>query len=215
MLNRRISSRRSNAGFSMIEVMVAMTISLLLFGGLLNAYVSTISSSTQLMTTAHLDNELHKMLDMMARDIRRAGTHGNPQVLVTGVANPFGVEGTGAYTGETANSCLVFSYDWDSDGVLDTSGQDERYGFRLKQGVVQSRVSGLGCDADGTPNWENVTDPRSYNITSLQFAPTTVSADDMSIRSVRITMAAELVSDTSVVRSLSKTVRVRNDLRNP
>ena len=215
MLNRQAYSSRQQAGFSLVEMMIAMALSLVLFGGLLNAYVATVKSSTELLSSAHLDNELHKLLDMMARDIRRAGTHGNPQALVTASVNPFNVEGTGAYTGETADSCITFSYDWDSDGSLDTVTPDERYGYRLKSGQVQSRNGGLDCDVDGTPNWSDVTDGGSYTITDLEFAPSTVSAEDIGVRAVRITMTAELVNDAAITRSLSKTVRVRNDVHIP
>lgn len=215
MLSQRSTPSRQQAGFSLVEMMVAMALSLVLFGGLLNAYVATVKSSSELMISAHLDNELHKLLDMMARDIRRAGTHGNAQALVTASANPFGVEGTGAYTGEAADSCITFSYDWDSDGTLDAGALDERYGFRLKSGLVQSRIGGLACDADGTPNWEDVTDANTYTVTTLQFTPVTISAADMSVREVRISLDAQLVSDAGINRSLSKTVRVRNDLHIP
>lgn len=216
MLNHRPSSSTNQGGFSLVEMMVAMALSLILFGGLLNAYVATVKSSGEIMSSSHLDNELHKLLDMMARDIRRAGTFGNPQALLSGAVNPFGVDVAGAYTGEAANSCLIFSYDFDYDGVVDTAlNEDERYGFRLKSGIVQSRVGGLDCDADGTPNWENVTASNSYSVTGLQFAPTTVSATDMNVREVRITMSAQLVGNTNITRSLSKTVRVRNDLHIP
>ncbi len=219
MLNQRLSHTarqvRQQAGFSLVEMMIAMALSLILFGGLLNAYVATVKSSSDLMVSAHLDNELHKLLDMMARDIRRAGTHGNPQALISASANPFSVEGTGAYTGETANSCITFSYDWDSDGVLDTGTPDERYGYRLKSGLVQTRTAGLACNADGNPNWADVTDANTYTITGLQFVPTTLSAEEINVREVRITLTAQLVTDAAVTRSLSKTVRVRNDLHNP
>lgn len=214
MLDRHYAAARQ-AGFSLVEIMVAMALSLVLFGGLLNAYVATVKSSGELMTGAHLDNELHKLLDMMARDIRRAGTHGDPQSLVTTGVNPFGIEGTGAYTGEAANSCLTFSYDWDSDGTLDFSSPDELYGYRLKAGVVQSRNNGLACDADATPNWEDVTDGNTYNITALQFTPTTVSVDEITVREMRISLSAELVSDNSITRNLGRTVRLRNDLFTP
>ena len=199
-------------GFSLVELMVAMSLSLVLFGGLLNAYVATVKSSGELMTGAHLDNELHKLLDMMARDLRRAGTHGDPVSLITGATNPFGMDTPGAYSGEAANSCLTFSYDWDSDGVLDTASPDERYGFRLKDSVVQARTGGLDCATD---SWDDVTDGNTYNITGLQFTPTTSAADNMNVREINITLSAELVSDPAIVRSISKVVRVRNDQYSP
>lgn len=204
------------AGFSLVEIMVALALSFVLFGGLLNAYVATVKRSGEMISGAHLDNELHKLLDMMARDIRRAGTHGNAQALVTNQVNPFAIEGTGAYTGETSNSCITFSYDWDNDGVLDTTAPgDERYGFRLNSGVVQSRVGGLDCDVDGSPNWADLSDGAAYTVTGLQFTPTTVSAEDIDLREVRITLSGQLVNDASVTRTLNKTVRVRNDLHSP
>lgn len=209
-----LSPQHRQAGFSLVELMVAMALSLVLFGGLLNAYVATVKHSSELITSAHLDNELHKLLDMMARDLRRTGSHGDPQSLITGAANPFGMGDNSAYTGEAAGSCMTFSYDWDSDGVMDTTpaNADERYGYRLKSGVVQARVGGLGCDADG---WTDITDGATYRVTALQFTPSSTAADDMRVREIAILLNAELINEPDINRSLSKTVRLRNDLYNP
>ena len=204
------------AGFSLVEIMVAMALSLVLFGGLLNAYVATVKSSGELISAAHLDNELHKLMDMMSRDVRRAGTHGDPVALISsGGTNPFALGTPSAHSGEAANSCLTFSYDWDSDGVLDTASPDERYGYRLKNGAVQARQGGLGCNANAEPHWFDITDPDVYTITALQFDVTSQTVSGMIMRDVEITLNAQLVSDAEVTRNLIKTVRVRNDIPTP
>ncbi|MGB1580803.1 MAG: prepilin-type N-terminal cleavage/methylation domain-containing protein [Nevskiales bacterium] len=201
-------------GLTLVELMVAMALGLVLFAGLLNAYVATVKHNGDLIVSAHLDNELHKVLDMMARDLRRAGTHGSPSSLIVGGSNPFAVDAPAAYTGEAANSCITFGYDWDSDGVLDISpaNADERYGFRLKDGAIQARLSGLACDADG---WSDVTDKKVVRVTALQFQPTNTVAGAMHVQEFQISINAELNNDPAVTRSLSKQVRVRNDLRSP
>lgn len=153
-------------------------------------------------------------MDMMAGDLRRTGSHGDPQSLITGAPNPFGMGENGAYSGEALGSCLTFSYDWDSDGVMDITpaNADERYGYRLKSGVVQARVSGLDCDEDG---WTDVTDGSTYRVTALQFTPTSTAASNIQVREVAILLNAELMQEPDINRSLSKTVRLRNDLHNP
>ena len=96
--------------------------------------------------------------------------------------------------------------------MLDTASPDERYGYRLKSGVIQARLNGLACDAD---SWTDVTDGNTYSITALLFAPATSTVDDMTVREINISLSAELVNDPDVTRSISKTVRLRNDLHNP
>ncbi|MGH8505410.1 MAG: prepilin-type N-terminal cleavage/methylation domain-containing protein [Stenotrophobium sp.] len=203
---------RRNAGFSLVELMIALTLGLVLTAGLISMFMATLKSNSDLARTQQLENELHAGMQLMTRDLRRAGANGEASP-VPNFVNPFGLGATGAYAGEAANSCILFSYDLNDNGVLDTaSTNDERMGYRLRQGVLQLRNSGLGCADDG---WTDVTTPAVVKVTQLQFAVAALADGDMTIRRVTITLAGQLKSDATIVRSLTGHVRVRNDVWTP
>lgn len=203
--------RRHQQGFSLIELMVSMTLGLVLMSGMLTLFHSALQSSRNLNAGKQLEDELHGTLDLMVRDLRRAGALGDPTRQLIGTANPFGIDAASAYTGESANSCLTFTYDLNGNGTLDTSSSDERFGYRLRGSVVQMRVSGQGCTANTTPVWSTVTTLSQIQITGLQFATATTSTLGVATRTITVTISGRLTADTAVTRSLSRTVRLRND----
>lgn len=208
--------RSHQTGFGLVDMMIAMTLSVVMLGGMLSAYVATINGHGNVAKIARLDHEMHALMELMSRDIRRAGSHGNPSALATGASNPFTLDTPAAYTSESANSCLTFSYDLDADGSLDTGSDDERFGFRLKNKVIQMRRAGLDCTMDGSPaNWEDVTDGSVVEITGLSFTATNTTAEDMTLRRMQVQLSGRLKNDPDVSRTLTKTVRIRNDLYSP
>ena len=119
----------------------------------------------------------------------------------------------------TGDHCAIFSYDKDvndqsvnANGLIDNT---ERMGFRYDatNKAVGIRQGGTDCDGSG---WENVTDENAVEITAFTItdhSPGVISAGnfDVSIREYSIEMTGRLKSDTSVVRGLRETIRVRND----
>jgi type II secretory pathway component PulJ len=119
----------------------------------------------------------------------------------------------------TGNHCVIFSYDKDdndqsvnANGLIDNT---ERMGFRYDatNKAVEMRQGGTDCSGGG---WINVTDESAVEITAFTItdqSPGLISAGnfDVDIREYSIEMTGHLKSDTSVVRSLRETIRVRND----
>jgi prepilin peptidase dependent protein B len=198
-------------GLSLIELMISMMLGLMLMAGMLTLFHNALQSSRDLNAAKQLEDELHGTLDLIVRDLRRTGAMGNPIRQMLGVANPFGLDSVSAYTGEAASSCLTSSYDLDGDGTLDTGSSDERFGYRLRASNVQMRVSGQACTANITPAWNAVTTLAQIQITALRFATTVSTALGITTRTVVVTMSGRLASDAAVTRTLSRTVRLRND----
>lgn len=205
---------RREQGFSLVEMMIALVLGLLLVAGVLALFTATIGSNRDLARIHQLEDELHASAELIARDLRRAGGTGKPSPIPN-ASYAFGLDIPSAYTGEAANSCLTFRYDLDADGVLDTATGDERFGYRLKQGVLQSRGGGLACTTDGSPGWQNVTTPTMVEVTQLSFAVQTAAAGDMDVRKVTLTLVGRLKQDTATTRSITRTVRIRNDVWTP
>ena len=127
-----------------------------------------------------------------------------------------------------SGSCIQYTYDRNGDSAIDAN---ERFAFRLNSGVVQmypgSGTAPVCASVAGT--WEDLSSD-SITITTLTFsaadtecinlsagatdcgASTPASGDVLTyIREVDMTITGELASDSSVSRSLTETVRLRND----
>lgn len=199
-------------GFGLVELMVSITLGLLLMTSVVKLLQDSMKSNGDLAASKRLENNLHATLDLVARDLRRSGAMGDPIRQLWGVNNPFGRDPVSAVDGEAAASCLTFSYDFDGDGGLDANAPEERYGFRLASGVVQMRVAGNGCDTQDDASWQDVTTSGVVNVSQLQFVVNTNTARGVTQQSVQIQIAGHLVRDPEITRTLSRRVRLRNDL---
>jgi len=63
-------------GFTLIELMIAMMLGLIVIGGALSIYISTIRSSSDVVNSARLNYDLDSAMQLMVNDIRRAGYWG-------------------------------------------------------------------------------------------------------------------------------------------
>lgn len=225
-------------GFSLVELMISITVGLVVLAGVTTMFAHNVKAGGETLKMARLHQELQATMSLMTRDLKRAGYWGNASSAIgsgTSNTNPFALDTTGNYSGEPANSCITFSYDMDGDGNLDvgsglapTGDPDERLGFRLRDGAVQTRQSsgGAACTAGG---WEGITDTAATEITRLTFVRSSIpvvitvpvlpcdisTTSKIDVRTVTITLEGRLRKDTAVSRTLRDTVRVHNDLYQP
>lgn len=214
--------RRSVQGFTLTEMLVALAINGVIFAGLISVFVVNLDHYRDTVGTTVLNEQLFSSMQLMTREIRRAGYWGNASSDLGSGANnnPFMASGTDV-TVNSGGDCILFTYDHDQNGSLpsiSSSYNDERYGFRLKNGALQSRPPGatFACTA-ADDNWEDVTDTNILTITALSFTLNTQTVSTglgttaIDLRSVDISITGQLVSDTSVTRTLTHRVRIRND----
>ncbi len=147
-----LMSRNVQRGFTLIELLVAMAVGLVVLGGVLSVYLTTIRTSHATLQASRLNQEMAAILNIMANDIRRAGYWGDGNVS-TPDANPFSQVDTATAANTTAvrvhytddnganytdkteevifanrqGSCITYAYDRNGDGDLD---DDEKFGFR-------------------------------------------------------------------------------------
>jgi len=204
----------------MVELMVSITVGLIIMAGVIGLFVNTVKASSDAIKMTRLNQELRAAMDVMTRDIRRSGYWGNaasaigPPATSASNNNPFDLIDTGAYTGQPANSCIIYRYDEDSDGVLDSN---EYFGFKLRDQAVQSRSENEACGE--SEDWDDITDKQTVLITELNFDfsnPKSISVTSginskLAIREVTIMLKGELKSDPTVTREIKETVRVRSD----
>ena len=181
----------SQQGFSLVELMVGLTIGLLLTAGIINFYITSMKANTDNLQISMLNQELRSMLHIIDRDIRRAGYWAGVPGTDDLSANPF-LTGPNDLvisqkTGVAANSCVIYSYDLDKDKLVDVGsaatsalftstpydlGNVEQFGFRLSGNSVQMRTglatvgeSTIDCDSGA---WNTITDSHT-EITQFSF----------------------------------------------
>jgi type II secretory pathway component PulJ len=146
-----------------------------------------------------LDQELRSAASILTRGLRRAAFWWEapaPQ------ANPYAawsVQGSGT----SASVLIAHAHPARAeDGVL--TG-DERHGFRLRGGVLETQL--------GASNWQALTDPRLTRITRLELVPRTELAcgSARQVRSLELLLQAHSVADPAVQRQWRSTILLRND----
>ena len=171
-------------GMTLIELMIAGVIALIALSSVITVYSATASHSSQQLQQAHLHQQLHGLMHLISSDLKRAGYWSFSPNLLAPSANPFQIQANQVrihlYDGENPDSCILFSYDLDQDGLVGIGRCDdsdcrnhtdddnvEQFGFRLRDTRIQSRFGGTEFDCEGG-NWQTVNDP-GIEITQLGF----------------------------------------------
>ncbi|MBI3146786.1 MAG: prepilin-type N-terminal cleavage/methylation domain-containing protein [Pseudogulbenkiania sp.] len=211
-------TRSRQQGVSLIELMVALGISLVLLLGMTRFLSTSLTSNASTMKAARLNQELRAIMLLISRDVRRAGYWGNASsgvgVGAASYSNPFGTVNT------ATAGCILYSYDRDGDGSQDS---DEQYGVLLSSGVAMLRSGGTDytCTLGANNSWEALSDSNVTSITTLTFSLNTSnppyyvsgsSGPNVVMRTVTITLAGQLKNDSSVKLTLTETVKLENDL---
>ncbi|WP_026376980.1 hypothetical protein [Aestuariibacter salexigens] len=207
-----LRSTHRQTGATLVELMIAMALGISALAALASLVGYGMGINAKLLANSRLNEELGNVMSLMTRDIRRAGFNGNTLAMVSDpVANPSAFTGSmalGEFLGETANSCITYAYDNNSDGVLNAvAGNNENYGFRLRNQMVEMRVNGLACGDDG---WEPLTDPNAVSVTGLTFALNQVVENGVTSTEVTVSLLGELTSDSDLTRRFDSSFVVRN-----
>ena len=218
---------RRARGFSLVELMVAMVAGLIIIGAAVTFAVSTMRSYSENILSARLTQELRTGMNLIVRELRRAG-HDS-----TAVSRVLTTTSASAVTNlEVEDDCVGYEYDR-QDGAGGVPDAAEVRGFRLSDGVLQLNVTG-GCDAED--EWQDITDPQVVQIT--KFDPELVESDfcaqiaerdpdpddgvdesvyDMaygSVKTISLCLQGRMVSGDDITRHVTDSVRIRaEDLR--
>lgn len=113
-----------------------------------------------------------------------------------------------------SNNCILFSYDLDADGALDTN---ERFGYRFDgtDAAIQTTTTATACTAGAA--WQNITDENVLTINQFAINQTTtptitVGQLTTQVREYSLALGGQLESDTTAQRNLRTVVQVRNHL---
>jgi len=224
-------------GLSLIELMVAIVIGLIVVGGLTSLVVATLRTNNENMKMTRLTQELRGAMQLITRDLRRAGFSRDALLDVSAgvMGNQFitiAYEDTDS-DGFDDDGCLLYAYDGkptvsagaatvaDVNGTLEADGS-EQHGVRYDaDNLLIEYKNGSASSCADTADWEPMTDKNSVEITALTFGdvggtgsfPSVVATGStVTVREIQVTISGRLKDDPSVTRTIQNTVRVRNDL---
>lgn len=182
---------RKGKGFSLIELMVAMIIGLFVAGIVATMYVSILRANSTSVQLSRLNIDMQLAVDVMVRDIQRAGyvsgaeatlerdINGNPvsSALATTVANSMfnaiTLDGTGNAKDLNVDgfNCILIRYDANSDGIVPTASSAEAIGYRLKNNSIEYRTwTTINQDCKDDNAWTILVGGDEHlNITGLTF----------------------------------------------
>lgn len=217
---RATSRARPQAGVSLVELLIGLTIGLFIVGASLTALLTQLRESRTLIAQNRLMQDLRAAAELMARDLRRVGHWGAAehgvwqQTAATGTApNPYTAM-------STSGSAVGFRYSRDAV-ENDLVDGNEQFGYRLRNGVLELQL--------GTSPWQAMTDSTTMKVTRFEITPTEqlrslagscttpCPASDLNcppqlhVRSLVLMLTAQGVGDTTVERSVRTAVRLRND----
>jgi len=227
-------------GFSLVEIMIALTLGMILLAGVFSTFSAVVSSSAHTLKVSQLNQQMRATMGIITQELRRIGYWADAlnQDPSTN-PNPFGFT-IGASSGGT-DGCILYSYDSNANGILDPT---EQIGFRYRVSGFRKDVQwskGLStavtdCNADwGAETYINLTNYNVVKITQLSFKappaectnlstvprsncnpcdttyqPWSVGDTLVKVPRIDVTLSGELKSDPTVATTLTSTVRVRN-----
>jgi len=207
-------------GFSLIELLVAITTGLLVTGTAVALMGNVIGTSTVNIGMMRMNDELRSTMDLVSREVRRVGFDGNS-------VDKFGEACT--FQEPVVNlavngNCVQFAYDRDQNGAINT-GTDltEQGAFRLTQPAGQpGRVEfqyGQNVACNSPSGWSELTNPNVVDVTALTFnsqsnlIPIPGSQVGVNLQQLQISITGEMTTPggDTYTRSLNDLIRIRND----
>lgn len=160
MRNIPLTVTRYKDGFSLVELMVSITIGALLLLLLSSFFAQAVNQNRTVLLRLQLQHELNNVLQLMAKDIARSGFVAagkqieSPNISLFSLADGSHTVITAAKR-EAQNSCLLFWYDLDHSGCIGSNHggqcqrdgrnttsdiQKELFGYRLKRKMIETRA---------------------------------------------------------------------------
>jgi type IV pilus assembly protein PilW len=232
MLSSRPAARpQRQRGLSIVELMVGVAIGLFVVAAATMLVSTQLSENRRLMLETQVEQDLRASADIIARELRRAGHWAKARDGVWFEGNVAAVrdnpytaiakaDGT-AFADGDASSAVLMSYSRSGDEADETGAVEaaEQLGFRLENGVIQTRLGDAG--------WQALTDANTLKVTNFSLTmnrqliplecakpcpdPLVDCRPTLEVRELRVLIEGEAANDRNVKRSVDSRVRLRND----
>ena len=216
-------------GMSLMEVLVAMSVSMVVAASMVALMANTLSSTARIINMTKLADDLRTTMQMMTRDVRRTSYNVNSMFCYAN--SDCGTDGAVTLAGDitinAGNDCFTFLTDPDHDG---DSTENDAGGFRrvISSGVgvieMWSGNAAPDCSvAAGTAGWDQITNPETMDIFTFSVDENLSYTQEIlndglgntlsqKIRKIRMDMGGRLVLDNTIERRIEDIISVRNDL---
>lgn len=200
-----LARNNKNSGFTLVEILISLLLGALLLAMIIGLYVTNVQAGEKAAKFSRLRTDLHALLALMEDDIRRAGYGGSDFMVGVGKSKVIDSINT------SDEKCIVYSYNFDdSSAASSTHFMGFRYDDTDKTVQFGRGVNIQAVDCYSSGSWLDLTDPNFIQVTDLAFIESEVSSAAATIRSVEISVAGELTSDSDYTYSTDTQVKVRN-----
>lgn len=227
MYRNRHPAARNSRGFSLMELLVATSLSLVVTMTMLSLMSNSLASTSRIVKMTKLTDDMRVALQMMTRDVRRSNYTAD---AVLCFANPdCAVDGTITWSGDVVinetGDCFVYQLDRDFDGDM-TENAAGAFRRTLQGGVGALEMwvgdSVPACNSSAT-DWVLMTDPSDIDITAFSvddaLSYSEVIWDDgegsqfqQKVRKLRFRIGGELTVDARITRDIEDVIKLRNNL---
>ncbi|MBI6548866.1 prepilin peptidase-dependent protein [Xenorhabdus lircayensis] len=192
--------KQKQTGFSLLEVMVAMLISSVIFVAMTKTYPILSGQVLDLYRKYRLHYLVNRTVYLMGKDIRRAGycrdrkqCKGEPLVIKNKDT-------------ESANSCFIVAFDlnlnnrWEKPDHIES----EFFGYRLNNRALEWQRGTVDCQGNG---WERLFDPKEIVIDAFHLEKLRAKGGAIFIT---LSINAHWLKSPSVMYRYQTTIRLRN-----
>jgi prepilin peptidase dependent protein B len=237
-LNRRPRLASAQRGLSIVELMVGVALGLFLVAGAATLFVGHLGNSRRLLQEARVNQDLRAAADLISRDLRRGGYWGNA-IAGTVVTAPATTTTPNPYVGVADNAgTQTIEYQYSRDTVENGVVNANEFGGirRNNGGVIQMKIANAWQDVTD-PNTINVSAltivPAETAVDARDACASACCSDadvaaalpgcavrnitaglrcpELTVRRYQLTLTGAATTDATVRRTLTTSVRVRND----
>jgi prepilin peptidase dependent protein B len=183
-------------GFSLVEVMIAMTIGLIVLAATISIYITAIRGSTDNVRLTRLNYDMDSVMGLMINEIRRASHWSAQYWQNNSTNNPFMTDSTRLAI-LSGGTCLLYSYDSNNNANIDAN---EYFGFKLNGTNIEMRFSGTATTDCSDGVWEIVnlnSGSEQIQITGLTFSFDSVASENLMNGSKCLNKTTNLWYDTT------------------
>ena len=221
----RSSGRLRQAGLSIVELMVGVTIGLIVVAAASLLMSTQLVENRRLLTETQLQQDLRSTADIMTRELRRAGALPEAAIaLVPAIIetvwsqNQVALKNT-LSPASTSGSNTQVDFSYAPADVISTPPLSQ---FKLDSGVIKTLMPGVGLQALTDPNVMNVT---AFTVTlnpataAAVYIPCPKPCPDgtgdcwptFQVREAAFRIESRATRDAAVLRAIRSSTRLRND----
>lgn len=214
--------RVAQVGFTLVELMIGLTLGLIVLGSLVAFTTSMVRSNTESVRLTRLTEDLRTGMNLVTREVRRSGFDSESVNSALTSSAPT------AYADlvvQEAPGCVVYEYD------LGDASKEFR-GFKLDSasGTLSMKVASSAVTCASSDGWSPISNPDVVRITKFtprlfqtrfcgELGEYTSKADGKTyavlakgrVRTLALCVKGELRSDASISRHLTDVMRLRTE----